>query len=88
MRLLERDPGLRPASAADVASELEGFRVRELGGIRRPGRRPREAAALMAAVAVIPSLPDVEQTIRRSPQHDRHRRRRRAACFRRAWPPP
>jgi serine/threonine-protein kinase len=44
MRLLERDPRLRPASAADLAAELEAFRAKDLGGIRRPGVRPREGA--------------------------------------------
>src|SRR4029078_12466242 len=40
MRLLARRPESRPASAGDVASELDGFRGRELGGGRPPGRRP------------------------------------------------
>ena len=56
MRLLERRPEARPASAADVASELDGFRVRELGGRRRPGRRPRDGARI-AAVAAMPLSP-------------------------------
>ncbi len=46
MRLLERRPESRPASAGDVAAELDGFRVRELGGVRRPGSRPRDGARI------------------------------------------
>lgn len=80
MRLLERDPGLRPVSAADVASELEGFRVRELGGVRRPGGRPREAtAAVAAAVAGVPSAPGVQGTDPMLTATKPGRRRRRAA---------
>ena len=51
MRLLERRPELRPASAAEVVAELDGFRVRELGGVRRTGSRPRDGARRGAVAA-------------------------------------
>jgi len=54
MRLLERRPEARPASAGDVAAELDAFRARELGGVRRPGTKPRGAAAVAAAATVRP----------------------------------
>jgi serine/threonine-protein kinase len=37
MRALERDPQARQPSAAELAGELERFRIAELGGIRRRG---------------------------------------------------
>jgi serine/threonine-protein kinase len=59
MRLLERNPAMRPASAADVASELEGFRVRELGGVRRPGNRPRDGVrATPVPTGFVPVRPE------------------------------
>ena len=57
MRLLERRPELRPASAGEVAAELDGFRVRELGGVRRPGRRPRDGAATAPVAAALWTSP-------------------------------
>jgi hypothetical protein len=49
MRLLEREPWLRPTSADDLAAELEAFRTKELGGVRRPGVRPRGGVPTLAA---------------------------------------
>src|SRR3954463_3969406 len=54
MRLLEQRPEARPSSAAEVAAELDGFRVRELGGVRQQGSRPRGRGA--AAVAAVGTL--------------------------------
>jgi eukaryotic-like serine/threonine-protein kinase len=51
MRLLELRPEDRPTSAEEVAGELETFRFWELGGVRRPGSRPRAAMGAAAAVA-------------------------------------
>ena len=56
MRLLERRPEARPASAGEVAAELDAFRARELGGVRRPGTRPRAVAAVAAAPALAPAI--------------------------------
>lgn len=53
MRLLERNPEARPSSAAEVVAELDGFRVRELGGVRHPASRPRDAARA-ATLAALP----------------------------------
>jgi serine/threonine-protein kinase len=79
MRLLDLKPALRPASAADVASELEAFRVRELGGVRRPGSRPRDVTRLAAAAAVTPpSRPPAAADSMVTPTKPGRRRRRAA----------
>jgi hypothetical protein len=79
MRLLERRPEARPASAGDVASELDGFRVRELGGIRRPGRRPRDGTRI-AAVAAMPMSSHLAQSVETTAATRPARRRRRAVA--------
>jgi hypothetical protein len=77
MRLLEQRPEARPSSAAEVAAELDGFRVRELGGVRQQGSRPRgrgaaavAAAGTLSAAAALPG-PEIVSSGRR--------RRRRGA---------
>ena len=65
MRLLERRPDMRPASAGEVAAELDGFRVRELGGVRRHGSRPRDGARTAAAARGRGSAMDVASRSRR-----------------------
>jgi eukaryotic-like serine/threonine-protein kinase len=76
MRLLERRPEARPASAGDVAAELDAFRARELGGVRRPGTRPRGAAAAVAAAATVRAPTQV--TALPTPAEPEERRRRGA----------
>ncbi len=80
MRLLERRPELRPASAGDVAAELDGFRVRELGGVRRSGSRPRDRARI-AAIAAIPWTSSPKGGDETLAVTQRVRRRRRAAVL-------
>jgi serine/threonine-protein kinase len=80
MRLLERRPDLRPASAGEVAAELDGFRVRELGGVRRQGNRPRDAAR-MAAVAATPWMSPPQAADESMTATQPARRRRRAAVL-------
>ena len=41
MRAMARDPEDRYGSAADLAADLEGFRLREFGGVRRTGSHAR-----------------------------------------------
>ena len=48
MRALELDPESRHPSAAELAGELERFRITELGGIRRRGFGARAARATAA----------------------------------------
>jgi tRNA A-37 threonylcarbamoyl transferase component Bud32 len=76
MRLLERSPDMRPPTAEDVAAELDGFRARELGGVRRPGRRPRDGVAIAAvAGAASWSASDAADDTVAVGQPDRRRRR-------------
>ena len=49
MRALEVDPEARHPSAAELAGELERFRIGELGGIRRRGLGARAARATRSA---------------------------------------
>ena len=49
MRALEVDPEARHPSAAELAGELERFRITELGGIRRRGLGARAARAAGSA---------------------------------------
>ena len=49
MRALELDPEARHPSAAELAGELERFRITELGGIRRRGIGARAARAAGSA---------------------------------------
>jgi tRNA A-37 threonylcarbamoyl transferase component Bud32 len=51
MRALERDPQARQPSAAELAGELERFRIAELGGIRRRGIGARAARTGTAAAS-------------------------------------
>ena len=44
LRALERDPGARYSSAGDFAAALESWRLGLLGGVRRSGAGPRDAA--------------------------------------------
>ncbi|MEA2652784.1 MAG: eukaryotic-like serine/threonine-protein kinase [Chloroflexota bacterium] len=76
MRLLERRPDLRYATGGAVAAELDGFRIRELGGVRRPGSRAREGVR-MAAVASAPRpLPSrVADEGQTTAAPERHRRK-------------
>jgi hypothetical protein len=81
MRLLEQRPEMRPASAAEVAAELDGFRVRELGGVRQAGSRPRDRAgvATVAAVAAPGPMSSAAAVAGSSVVARPRRRRRRAA---------
>ncbi|MFL5726261.1 MAG: protein kinase domain-containing protein [Chloroflexota bacterium] len=54
MRALEREPADRYRSAGDFAATVEAWRLRSLGGVRRPGALPRDgrrrvAPAMLAA---------------------------------------
>jgi tRNA A-37 threonylcarbamoyl transferase component Bud32 len=80
MRLLERSPEMRPPTAGDVAAELDGFRVRELGGVRRPGRRARDGAAI-ASVAGPSSWSASEAAAETVAVRQTVRRRRRGAVL-------
>ncbi len=51
LRALEREPGDRYASAAELGAELEEVRLRELGGIRRSGARVRGLIGDVATAA-------------------------------------
>ena len=51
MRALELDPEARHPSAAELAGELERFRITELGGIRRRGLGARATRATGSAAA-------------------------------------
>ncbi|MFL5669035.1 MAG: protein kinase domain-containing protein [Chloroflexota bacterium] len=78
MRLLEQRPEARPASAAEVAAELDGFRVRELGGVRQQGSRPRGRAAVMAGAAI--RRPSSATVVGEAPVAAKPARRRRRAA--------
>jgi serine/threonine-protein kinase len=80
MRLLERRSDLRPASAGEVAAELDSFRVRELGGVRRAGSRPRDAARI-AAVGPPPMTASAATVPASLAGAQRSRRRRRGAAL-------
>ena len=51
LRALEREPGDRYASAAELGGDLEDVRLRELGGIRRSGARVRGLMGDLGIVA-------------------------------------
>ena len=74
MRALERDPEDRYRSAGDFAAELETWRLRSLGGIRRPAAGPRDEirdlapAGLAVAVGNAPFIGAMEgDTVGRVP---------------------
>lgn len=79
MRLLERHPNLRYATGGDVAAELDALRVRELGGVRRPGSRAREGVRMAAVAAARLPSPSADADLGRTTAAPKRRRRRALA---------